>query len=107
MAPSGTVEPPKPPRRMSGKERRALRMEAENYVAQMLANNEPFLLAAFTLKPGGGVQLTYKTVEFPFSEFEQAANLFAELLTRLLANGGVSMIPDKPEAAEPEPTSSE
>lgn len=85
MVPSGTVEPPKPSGKLSGKDRRALRIKAEAFLQKLMASGTPYLLAAFAVKPNGdGVTLHYECEQFPFALYGEAAELFAKMLERML-----------------------
>lgn len=89
MAPSGTVEPPKSfkarkARRMTGKDKNRAKGEAERLVAKAI-NSPEWMVLAFRVNPDtGAVILDYKMCEFPVAKFEEAAGLFAQVLTEQL-----------------------
>lgn len=89
MTPSGTVEPPKnfkarKAQRMSGKEKNRAKGEAERLVTKAV-NSPEWMVLAFRLNPQtGAVVLDYKMCEFPVASFEEAAGLFAQVLTEQL-----------------------
>lgn len=89
MAPSGTVEPPKnfkarKANRMTGKDKNRAKGEAERLVAKAI-NSPEWMVLAFRLNPDtGAVILNYKMCEFPIANFEEAAGLFAQVLTEQL-----------------------
>lgn len=80
MKPSGSVEPPAPPR-LSGQERNRAKRKAEQMIAAAAAS-PAWMALVFRIDPkSGNVILDYKLAEFPVDAFEEAAGLFAQVLT--------------------------
>lgn len=100
MKPSGFVEPPKPTGKLSGKERRELRLKAENFIRQLMSSGERYILVTFRAMPDGRVRLDYKCEDFPVALFGEAAEMFAKMLERLLPS---EPQPAEPQASEPQP----
>lgn len=84
MQPSGTVEPPNLNKKMSGKEKNRTKKEAERIVTAAI-NTPEFMVLTFHINPHtGAVVLNYRLADFPVSKFEEAAGLFAQVLTEQL-----------------------
>jgi hypothetical protein len=100
MRTSGTVEPPAKPKKPSGKERKATKDRAARLVEKTLNSPEWFVIAYRVNQETGAVEMAYEMSNFPHNSFEEAAQLFADCLTKTL---GESFDPNPAPAPTAEP----
>ena len=101
MIPSGMVQAPDLQKRMSGKMKNAAKKEAERLTAKAI-NSPRWMVLAFRINPEtGAVVLDYKLADFPVNRFEEAAGLFAQVLTEQVGEAfGPEQIAEFKAAAE-------
>lgn len=102
MTPRGTVIPPDRQKRMSGKLKSLAKKQAERLVAAAI-NTPEWMVLTFHMNPDtGAVVLNYKFADFPVNQFEEAAGLFAQVLTEQLGEmfNTPAMIAERKAAAD-------